>query len=516
MKQEKSQLKIGIILNYVNLILGNLIPIFYTPVMLRLLGQSEYGLYKLSGSVTSYLGLISLGIGSAMTRYLIKAREEEGQEAEERILGLFMVIFQIIALAALAVGTVLTLNLQVFYGHSLTSPELSRMKILVFLMVCNTALSFSQSPYGAVVSAHEKFIFQQSMNIVTTCVGPLLNIVMLMLGYASIGMTVSSLIIGILCRLAFTLYTRKAMGIRPRYQNMPTSMLREILTFSFWVFVSNVVGQLYNATDTVMMGAMPVLGTAAVGVYNVGATFSSIIGSISTGISALLAPSVNKMVFQGADNEELTEYAIKFGRIQSYLAGLLVSGFVAFGMPFIQFYAGEGYEGAYWVAIFMAIPSVIYLSQSVCLSITVAKNMHQFRSVVYLFVAVVNVIGTWFLMQIWGVAGAAFMTGIATVLGHGLLMNWYYNRRVGLFVWRFWKSVGAVYLIPICLCIVTCAIGKYIDFFKLQIFALGIIGYTTVFCILNWLLVMNKYEKCLIKDTVLGLQKHILHKRVRQ
>ena len=74
MKQEKSQLKIGIILNYVNMILGNLIPIFYTPVMLRLLGQSEYGLYKLSGSVTSYLGLISLGIGSAMTRYLIKVR----------------------------------------------------------------------------------------------------------------------------------------------------------------------------------------------------------------------------------------------------------------------------------------------------------------------------------------------------------------------------------------------------------------------------------------------------------
>ena len=166
MTQQKSQLKIGILLNYVNMILGNLIPIFYTPVMLSLLGQSEYGLYKLSSSVTSYLSLISLGIGSAVTRYLIKAREEEGSEAEERVLGLFMVIFQVIAIAAMVVGTVLTLNLQVFYGHSLTAPELSRMKILVFLMVCNTALTFSQSPYGAVVSAHEKFIFQQCLNIV--------------------------------------------------------------------------------------------------------------------------------------------------------------------------------------------------------------------------------------------------------------------------------------------------------------------------------------------------------------
>ena len=69
MQQDRSQLKIGIILNYINIGLGNLIPIFYTPIMLTLLGQSEYGLYKLSSSVTSYLSLISLGIVSAVTRY---------------------------------------------------------------------------------------------------------------------------------------------------------------------------------------------------------------------------------------------------------------------------------------------------------------------------------------------------------------------------------------------------------------------------------------------------------------
>lgn len=94
MKQPKSQLKTGIILNYINMGLGNLIPIFYTPIMLSLLGQNEYGLYKLSSGITSYLSLISMGIGSAVTRYLIKARIENGQEEEERVLGLFMVIFQ--------------------------------------------------------------------------------------------------------------------------------------------------------------------------------------------------------------------------------------------------------------------------------------------------------------------------------------------------------------------------------------------------------------------------------------
>ena len=76
MAQEKSQLKIGIVLNYVNMILGNLIPIFYTPIMLTLLGQSEYGLYKLASSVTSYLSLI---YGAWLGHYAISHQIQRGR-----------------------------------------------------------------------------------------------------------------------------------------------------------------------------------------------------------------------------------------------------------------------------------------------------------------------------------------------------------------------------------------------------------------------------------------------------
>lgn len=498
MKQQKSQLKIGVLLNYVNMILGNLIPIFYTPIMLALLGQEEYGLYKLSSSVTSYLSLISFGIGSAVTRYLIKAEQEEGRDAEERTLGLFMVIFQVIAILSLIVGTVLTLNLDLFYSNSLSGTELGRMKLLVFLMVCNMALSFSQSPYNSVVTAHERFVFLQSINIVTTCVGPLLNLLMLLLGFASVGMTISSLFVTLLCRFAYTAYVRCSLHIRPCYRNMPTNTLKEILAFSFWIFVSNVVGQLYNATDTVMIGAVPTLGTAAVAIYNIGGTFNTIIGSISTGLSSLLMPATNKMVFRGASNEELTHYAIRIGRIQGLLASLLISGFIAFGMPFINFYVGNGYEESYWVAVFMIVPSLIYLSQSVYLNIMVAKNKHQFRSLVYLLIAVINVIGTWFLMRIWGVVGAAAMTGFAVIIGHGFLMNWYYARKLEQDVVYFWKSVGKVYILPLVMCILTLILSSILDFYQLPIFLTGIVSYTVVFCALNWVWVMNDYEKGVI------------------
>lgn len=507
MKQEKSQLKIGIILNYLNMILGNLIPIFYTPIMLSLLGQSEYGLYKLSSSVTSYLSLISLGIGAAITRYLIKAREEEGKDAEERMLGLFVVIFHVIAVLAFVVGTALVFCLPIWYGDALTAPELSRMKILVFLMVCNTALGFSQSPYGAVVSSHERFVFQQCANIVTTCIGPLLNIVMLLLGYASIGMAISSLAISVVCRIAYSIYIRKAMGIRPRYRAMPTHMLRDILGFSFWIFVSNVVAQLYNATDTVMMGAVPELATIGVAVYSVGNIFNTIVFSLTTGISSLMSPKVNKMVFSGADNQELTDLAIRVGRLQGFIFSLVVSGFIAFGQPFIRLYAGEGYEDAYWVAILMMVPNMIPLVQSICLSVVVAQNKHKFRALVYLGIAVANVIGTWYLMHVWGIIGAAFMTGFALVLGQGIVMNWYYHKKTGLDMIRFWKEVGGIYIIPVLMCTVTLLLGKVIDYNTVWIMLVSIVVYSLIFLVLNWLFVLNGEEKDFARNFI-RLKKH--------
>lgn len=502
MAQEKSQLKVGIVLNYVNMILGNLIPIFYTPVMLTLLGQSEYGLYKLASSVTSYLSLISMGLGSAITRYLIKSREEEGKDAEERMFGLFDVIFNVIAVAALVIGTLLTIGLPLWYSKSLTDAQLTRMQLLVFMMVINMALSFSQSPYLSVVNAHEKFVFLQCMNIVQTCGVPCLNLVALYLGFGSVGLTITAMGASILTRIAYQFYVRSKMQLRPRIKNLPTDKLKEIMGFAFWIFVANVVGQLYNATDTVMIGMIPALATTGVAVYNVGVTMTSIIGGVSTGISSLIAPKVNRLVFNNANGEELTCLAIKIGRIQGYIASLLITGFIVFGRPFIELYAGESYADAYWVAIWIAVPAIIHLVQSVCLAIIIAENQHRFRAITYLFIACMNVVGTWYMMQIWGVVGAAAMSGIATVIGQGFIMNWYYSTHTKINIKQFWHSVAKTFVVPAAVCVLGCLISMHIIYDNWLSLMMGIVIYSVIFMVLLWNTTMNSYEKNMLLNSI--------------
>ena len=59
------QLKSGVILSYISTGFNMIIQLVYTPVMIQLLGQSEYGLYTLVGSVVSYLSLFSLGFNGS-------------------------------------------------------------------------------------------------------------------------------------------------------------------------------------------------------------------------------------------------------------------------------------------------------------------------------------------------------------------------------------------------------------------------------------------------------------------
>ena len=48
-----NQKKIGVVISYLGQLVNILTGLIYTPIMLRLLGQSEYGLYQLVSSVVS-------------------------------------------------------------------------------------------------------------------------------------------------------------------------------------------------------------------------------------------------------------------------------------------------------------------------------------------------------------------------------------------------------------------------------------------------------------------------------
>ena len=84
-----NQLKAGAALNYVVLGLNTLLGLIYTPFMLRMLGQGEYGIYSLAASVIAYLSMLDLGFGNAVIRYTAKYRAEGKVDEQYSLFGMF-------------------------------------------------------------------------------------------------------------------------------------------------------------------------------------------------------------------------------------------------------------------------------------------------------------------------------------------------------------------------------------------------------------------------------------------
>lgn len=161
-----NQLKAGVILSYISMFLGYAISIAYTPIMLRLLGQSEYGLYNLVSSVVSYLGLLSFGFGSGYVRFYSRYKVRDQQEEIAKLNGMFLVVFSVIGLIAILAGSAMVVNTERVFGTKLSPDELKTTKILMVIMVFNLATSFPASVFNSYITANEQYVFQKLLQMI--------------------------------------------------------------------------------------------------------------------------------------------------------------------------------------------------------------------------------------------------------------------------------------------------------------------------------------------------------------
>lgn len=509
-KKHINELRAGVYLSYINLLLGSIIPMFYTPVMLKLLGKSEYGLYSLANSAVSYLSLLSFGFGSTILRYLAKYRAENDKKSVQCTFGFFLMLYSVLAILVMIGGYIISENAELIFRKGLSIEEQEKIKILLLILAFNTALSFPISVITSVSLAYERYTFRRIIDIISTVAAPMMNLIALYLGYASVGMVVSSSVLQILMLFPNIFYCIRVLDIKPIFKWMPRSLIKEMIGFSVYVFVGSIADMLFWATDKVILGMM--VSTIAVSVYQIGSTFNNMVMQLSSSISGVLTPRITGMVVKNASKETLTELFIRVGRIQYLIVALIATGFTVFGQTFVLLWVGENYAESYWIAILTMFPLCIPLIQNTGLSIVVAQNKHKFRSMMYFIIAIINAISTYLVVPYLGGIGAALCSCISYLLGQGLIMNIYYYKVVGINILQFWKNILKMSIFPICIMFIGLIIVHVIGINNWGMFFASVIVYTMLYCFGMYILNMNDYEKNIIRKPLKKLALSIIRR----
>jgi len=88
--------------------------------MLRMMGQSEYGLYSLVASVIAYLTIMDFGFGNAIIRYTAKFRAEGKLQEQYSMFGMFLILYSIIGVIAFLVSCVTCMGCKAIQPNCLT------------------------------------------------------------------------------------------------------------------------------------------------------------------------------------------------------------------------------------------------------------------------------------------------------------------------------------------------------------------------------------------------------------
>lgn len=495
-----NQRKAGVLLSYAGELVKILVNLIYTPIMLRLLGQSEYGLYQLVYSVVSYLSLLSLGFGSSYLRFYSRYKAKNDEDEIAKLNGMFMIIFCSISVICILCGAAMVGNIRTIFGTGLTDSEYETARVLMGLLIINLAMTFPNSVFNCSITAHEKFLFQKLLILLQNLFSPFLTLPLLIMGYGSIGMVSVTTFLTFALLLSNMFYCFKKLHIRFAFKGLKIALLKEMWVFTFFIFLNQIIDQINWSVDKFLLGRLA--GTTAVAVYGVGGQINTLYLQFSSSVSSVFIPKVNRIVAESNDDTQLTKLFTKVGRIQFIVLGVISSGFIFLGMPFVKIWAGEEYGASYAVALLLIIPVTVPLIQNLGVEIQRAKNMHKARAVVYLAIAIANVFVSIPLIKLMGPAGAALGTAISLFAGNIIFMNWYYHARIGMNMIYFWKEIAKFIPALIAPCVVGIAIMKLVNItglVKLGVFA---VIYAAVYGLSMYFLGMNEEEKQLVMGPI--------------
>jgi len=498
-----NQRKAGTLLSYLHILVSNTISIIYTPYMLQMMGQSEYGLFGTAGSFISYLSVLNFGIGGAYFRFNARCRAAGDREGEKQLNGMFLTVFAYLSVLVLFGGLGCCVLAGELVENTFTATELGKLRVILLLLTINMMITFIFNVVMMALQAYEKYFVLRMVALVTSIATPVINIIALKLGGRSITITAISLVISICCYIFYILYARKAIRLEFSFKGFRKDVLKEIFIFSGFLFLNSITDQITFSTDNIVLSA--IRGTNTVAVYTVGSQFKNYFQQFSTSISSVFAPSVNMLVAKKCKTKELDDIFIKVGRIQFYVVSLILLGYASIGKDFICLWAGEEYIEAFYIGLLLMLAVFVPSFQNVGLEIQKAKNMHKARSVVYFFIALINIILTIPLSISLGGTGAALATAVCMIVGYAVFMNWHYAKRVKLDIGRFWKTILGIlpsYLpaLAVGLFINRCwMLHSYAD----VLYAALIIS--VVFAVSVYCFSMNEYEKGLVKRPVLKL-----------
>lgn len=428
----------GVILSYLTTFISLGVSLLLTPLIIRLLGQSDYGLYESIGSFVNYLAVLDMGFSAVVTRYTAKYQIEGDISGRNKFLYTCRKVYLCLSSVILMIGIILYFTIDSAFGRTFTPEELSKAHQLFLIVLATTIISIFSQVYKGVLNGIELFIWPRIIHLIKAILSKVVAIAILYYGSDSVGYTVVMLVFEVIACVLLIYKVHKYVNFEKN--NMPFKQLKEIFIFSSYLFIMAIVAQIYWQVDKIVLGMC--MGTIYVAIYSAALNIENIVRNVSSSIKDILIPRAIKITLGSADSSQrITDFMIKSGRIILIIYGLLIIGLTVLGNKFIYLWLGENYMEAVPLLLVLGystlIPTILIPGEEICKT----YNKHGPLAIMYLGISILNVVLTFVLVNSFGMMGAAISTGVGLIIGNMLISLLYYKKILDIKVVNLFKGL---------------------------------------------------------------------------
>lgn len=486
--------KIGIFLSYLNIILQTVIGFVYVPILLKYMGQSEYGLYQLMGSLIAYFSVMDFGLTSATIRGYIEYKTNREFKRIENFLAMTQRIYVVICVSVLLIGSFIYNYLDEIFNSSLNLNELIAAKHIFVLLLINIVITFFGMIYRSVITANEKFLFMKGIETLQLIIQPFAVIAVMQVSPTALAMVIVMTIINLILTILRIYYCYNKLNMKMHFYYWDKNALNEMKKLSLSVFIVTVIDQVFWKTNQIILGIIS--GVDVVAVYAVASLIYMNYMALSIAIAGVYSPKIMKMVSEGVNIKILSGEFLRIGRLQYYLLALVLSGFFIFGKEFIVIWCNYNFIDAYYITLIIIAPFTIDLIQNMGSIIMKAKNVYGFRAKVYFIIGIINICLSIPLAKFYGGIGCAIACGLSIFISN-LIMNGYFKNILKLDIKTFWQQILKITINVILCSLIGISLNYMLGTGNVIVLIVKLLAYTIIYLIIMWITSFNKDEKML-------------------
>lgn len=487
-EQQRPHLTVSAISNWAALFVNVIVTFLLTPYVISKLGKEGFGTWSLVWSIVGYYGLLRMGVGSGIMRYLPFYEGRGDHRAASEIVSTGLAIFCGVGLAIFLLASFLAWPIANFYKGG------SILATLIILTGISAALDCPRNIFDASLRAQEKWIAANSLGITNSLVHGVALAGVLYFGYGLVQMGYIVLAeIGLFLVLIVILFITLCKNIKLKPSMVKRGRIRELVSFGILTTIVTLGYSLSLQTHRLIIGK--VISLEAVGVYAVAA---ALIERVRNFVWAPLQVSWPRFAFlDGQGNrQELISLFIRLTRYSTFLASGIILLVLVSGPPFIALWVGKGFEAAQTVLLILGVSCLIETSLIITTSL-LASTGHQKAQAGFAAVeGLLGVILSILMGQTMGLTGVVVGYTISVILIRGCVCPWYVCRLLDIRIMKYYMDcLARPWLIIGLLAFLGHRFGllTYVNNWML------LIGFTAVtvavFIAMTWVIAMNQQEK---------------------